>query len=389
MSDSSPRPRTISARSPADTGAPERRVRVLHVVLSLHPGGTERLVVDMVRRAPSWVDPRVICLDDAGPWAGSLEEMDVPVVALHRRPGFQPSLGLRIARLAAAQDVDVLHAHQYTPFAYAALAKLLRPKLRLVFTEHGRLADAPPSQRRRFANAFLGRVPGRFFAVSDELRRFLEAEGFPAGRFEVLPNGIDLGAVPSAAARSQARETLGIREDALLVGTAARLDPVKGLDVLLAAFALVRAQHATARLVILGEGPERAALERAIAVRDLSSAVRLTGHRADVRDLLPGFDLYVNSSTYEGVSLTILEAMAAALPVVATAVGGNGEVVEDQRTGVLVPARDPEALARTVAMLLGDPVRRRALGDAGRIRVEQRFAFERMMSMYLAAYLPE
>ena len=377
----------MNAERGEPAGTPTRRVRVLHIVLSLHPGGTERLVVDMVRRAPTWVEPRVACLDDAGLWAASLEEMDVPVVALHRRPGFRPELALKIARLAGAHDVDVLHAHQYTPFAYASLAKLLRPKLRLVFTEHGRLADAPPSPRRRIANAFFGRVPGRFFAVSDELRRFLEREGFPAGRLEVLPNGIDLGPVPSPAARARAREALTVREDELLVGTAARLDPVKGLDVLIAAFALVRARSPQVRLVVLGEGPERAALERQIEERGLSEEVRLAGHRADVRELLPAFDLYVNSSTYEGVSLTILEAMAAALPVIATSVGGNGEVVEDGRTGILVPARDPDALATAMIALLADPGRRRALGDAGRARAEQRFAFDRMMSMYLAAYL--
>jgi glycosyltransferase involved in cell wall biosynthesis len=362
---------------------------VLHVVLTLRPGGTERLVVDMVRRAPAWVESSVLCLDEPGPWAAALEELDVPVTALHRRSGFRPELGARIARWASAHRVDVLHCHQYTPFVYGALAKLLRPSMRLVFTEHGRLADAPPSPRRRWANAFLGRIPGRFFAVSDELRRFLEVEGFPPGRLEVLPNGIDLGPVPSAATRARAREALGAGADELLVGSAARLDPVKGLGTLIAAFARVKEEHPSARLVILGEGPERAALEREIVAQDLEDAVRLAGHRPDVRDLLPAFDLYVNSSTYEGVSLTILEAMAAALPVVATAVGGNGEVVEDGVTGVLVPSRDALRLAARMSALLDDPVRRRTLGDAGRSRAEQRFAFHRMLSMYLAAYLAD
>jgi hypothetical protein len=182
----------------------------------------------------------------------------------------------------------VLHAHQYTPFAYAALAKLLRPKLHLVFTEHGRLADAPPSPRRRIANAFFGRIPGRFFAVSDELRRFLESEGFPAGRFEVLPNGIDLGAVPSPAARARARETLTAREDELLVGTAARLDPVKGLDVRLRRSPSMRTRQPLAR-PRNGLGTDR----RRAALSDRSRSGRLcrasVGHRADVRDLLAGF----------------------------------------------------------------------------------------------------
>lgn len=204
----------------------------------------------------------------------------------------------------------------------------------------------------------------------------------------MLPNGIDLGAAPSAADRARARQALGADDDTILLGTAARLDPVKDLGSLVAAVARLRGAHPGARLAILGEGPERASLEREIAARRLGAAVRLFGHRGDVRELLPGFDVYVNSSTYEGVSLTILEAMAAALPVVATAVGGNPEVVEDGRTGLLVPARDDARLADALGALLADPARRRSLGEAGRTRAEERFAFERMMSMYLEAYLP-
>lgn len=362
------------------------RVGVMHVVLSLAPGGTERLVVDMVKRAPEWVSPSVACLDEPGAWAAQLVERGIPVTTLGRRPGFHPSLGRALAGLAAARDAQVLHCHQYTPFVYGALAKLARPRTRLVFTEHGRLADAPPSPRRRIANAFLARVPGRFFAVSAELRRFLEAEGFPRGRIEVLPNGIDLLAPPAPADRTRARRTLALGEADLVLGTAARLDPVKDLRTLVAALDRVRSAHPSARLVILGEGPERGAIESEIRARELGGAVVLAGHRSDVRDLLGGFDLYVNCSTYEGVSVTILEAMAAALPVVATAVGGNGEVVDDGRTGVLVPARDPERLAETLSALLADGPRRRALGAAGRERAEERFAFERMLSMYLQAY---
>jgi glycosyltransferase involved in cell wall biosynthesis len=367
---------------------PPATVRVMHVVLALRPGGTERLVVEMARRAPRWIEPSVACLDEAGEWAAILEERGIPVTTLGRRPGFHPGLGGRLAQLAHARDAHVLHCHQYTPFVYGALAKLARPRTRLVFTEHGRLADAPPSSRRRLANAILGRVPGRFFAVSAELRAFLEAEGFPRGRVEVLPNGIDLGPPPSAEGRARARHALGVDEDAILLGTAARLDPVKDLRVLVAAVARLRVARAPIRLVILGEGPERASLEREIAAHDLGAAVLLAGHRPDVRDLLPGFDIYVNSSTYEGVSLTILEAMAAALPVVATAVGGNPEVVEDGRTGLLVPPRDAARLASALGALIADPARRRSLGEAGRKRAEERFAFERMMSMYLEAYLP-
>jgi glycosyltransferase involved in cell wall biosynthesis len=364
----------------------ERPLRVLHVALALNPGGAERLVVDLASRAPAGIEAAVCCLDEVGSWARGLQERGVPVIALGRRPGFHPSLALRLARILSARQVDVLHCHQYTPFVYGSLAKLLRPRTRLVFTEHGRLSDAAPSTRRRRANAWLGRIPGRFFAVSDELRGFLEAEGFPAGRLEVLPNGIDPGSPPAAADRVRSRAALDLPEGVPVVGTAARLDPVKDLPSLVAAFARLRERLPSVRLVVVGDGPERGRIEREVSSRGLAAAVSLPGHRADVRALLPGFDLYVNCSTYEGVSLTILEAMAAGLPVVATRVGGTPEVVVDGETGLLVPPRDDAALEAALADLLADRERRIRLGAAGRARVEQRFAFDRMMSMYRKAW---
>lgn len=361
-------------------------VRVLHVALALNPGGAERLVVELATRAPAGVASAVCCLDERGAWADDLESRGIRVFNLGRRPGFRPGLAWRLARLAAAEGIHVLHCHQYTPFVYGALARLAHPRLRLVFTEHGRLADAPPSPRRRLANRLLSRTPGRFFAVSDELRRFLETEGFPPRRMEVLPNGIDPGPRPGAAERASARRTLGLPGDASVIGTAARLDPVKDLPRLVEAFAAVRAAHPAARLVILGDGPERGAIEAARDRVGAGDAVLLPGHRADVRTLLPGFDLYVNCSTYEGVSLTILEAMAAGLPVAATAVGGTPEVVVDGATGRLVPPRDTAALAAALAGILADPARAAGLGEAGRRRMEERFSFDAMMSMYVKAW---
>ena len=364
-------------------------VRVLHVALTLNPGGTERLVVDLAARAPAGIEAAVCCLDERGAWAADLEARGIAVHTLSREPGFHPGLGVELARLAGAQRIDVLHCHQYTPFVYGVVAKLARPRLRLVFTEHGRLAAAPPSPRRRLANAALSRAPGRFFAVSAELRRVLETEGWPPGRLVVLPNGIDPGPLPAPGDRAAARATLGLPADAPVAGTAARLDPVKDLGTLLEAFAIVRATLPDARFVILGDGPERHALETARNRLGLGSSVLFAGHRSDVRQLLPGFDLYVNCSTYEGVSLTILEAMAAGLAVVATSVGGTPEVVVDGETGLLVPPRRPDALATALVRGLGEGGLRRSLGERGRARLTERFSFDAMMSMYVRAWRGE
>ena len=368
-------------------GALPRPIRVLQLVLSLAPGGTERLVLEIAKRLPPPFASVACCLDFRGAWAEEMEQHGIPVFTLGRTPGFHPSLGRRIARLVEREGIDVVHCHQYSPFVYTCIAKLLRPRTRVIFTEHGRLSDTPISLKRRLVNGWLGRIPNRSFAVCRDLRRFLVAEGFPASRLEVAYNGIELGDVPTPADRGHARAALGLGTGGFVVGTVARLDPVKSLSTLIEAFALVARSVPGATLVIVGDGPEREGLEALAGARNLSASVLFSGHRSDARALLPAFDVYANSSLTEGVSLTIVEAMAAALPVVATSVGGNPEVVAADRTGALVPPRDPHALAAAIASLAADEGRGRAWGTEGRRTAEDRFPFDRMLDLYAGAYL--
>jgi glycosyltransferase involved in cell wall biosynthesis len=318
-----------------------------------------------------------------------LDEAGVRVHVLGRRPGFQPGLGRRLARLAEEENCGVLHCHQYSPFVYGCLAKWFSPRLRLVFTEHGRLAGAEVSSKRRIANGLLTRTPGRLFAVCHELRQFLEAEGFPPGRLEVCYNGIDPGDVASPDTRAAARRLLSLPDDAFAVGSVARLDPVKDLATLLTAFAGLAQARPDARLVLVGDGPERERLEAATRESGLQDRVHFLGARDDVRSLLPGLDAYVNSSTYEGVSLTIVEAMATGLPVVATRVGGTPEVLEHNVNGRLVPAGGADALAAALEDLAGSEAERRRLGRAARETVERRFRFDDMRDTYARAYAGE
>jgi glycosyltransferase involved in cell wall biosynthesis len=355
---------------------------VLQVVLSLNPGGTERLVVELVKRLRRELSMAVCCLDDEGVWGAALRQEDVAVTALRRRDGFQPQLGRAIARIAAKHRASVVHCHHYSPFVYAAIARVWSPALRIVFTEHGRLSDAPPSAKRRTANRVLAHAPREVVTVSSELKQHLVAEGFPTSKVSVIYNGIDVGGVPGNDLRMRMRRELGVPSDALVVGTVARLDPVKDLATLVRATAL---QQASVRLVIVGDGAERAALEATAHDIGIASRVKFLGHREDARDLLAACDVYANSSISEGISLTILEAMAAGLPVVATQVGGTPEIVDDS-CGRLVPSRDPAALARTLASLAADFPLRQTLGRAARARVEERFTMDRMVREYRDAY---
>ncbi len=357
----------------------------MQLVLSLSPGGTERLVIEICKHLADRVDSVICCLDEPGEWAAELSALGIPVIALGRAPGFQPSLARRIARVIDEHNIEVVHCHHYSPFVYGLLASLLKP-VRLVFTEHGRLSsNSVPSPKRRMVNPLLSLRRSHVCAVSGDLREFMIAEGFPASRVSVLYNGIQPGPRPTPAQRDLARAALGLPHGAFVVGTCGRLVAVKHLDALLRAHGAVLARWPSARTVIIGDGPERASLEALAASLGISDSVVFSGYRADVRSLMPAFDVYANTSRFEGVSLTILEAMAAALPVVATEVGGNPEVVVEGETGLLVPERAP-AIADAITRLASDPRRRRLMGDAGRFRVKKYFSFARMVEEYAAAY---
>lgn len=374
------------AQDPADPGpsVTTRLPKVLQVVLSLNPGGTEKLVLELVKRLQGEVPMAVCCLDQDGAWSDTLRNADIDVTALHRGAGFRPGLGRAIAQFAARHGATVLHCHQYSPFVYGSLARMWRPGLRVVFTEHGRLSDAPPSPKRRVANRFLSRAPRRVFTVSAELKQHLVAEGFSDDRVGVIYNGVDVGPMPSPELRRAWRRELNIPDGTVAIGTIARLDTVKDFGTMIRSVAGA-AQRAPVQLLIIGDGAERQALEREAQACGAPGLIRFLGHRDDARQLLAACDVYANSSISEGISLTILEAMAAGLPIVATAVGGTPEII-DASCARLVPPRDPAVMSAAFELLAVDLDLRTSLGTAARRRVEERFTLDRMVREYRDVY---
>lgn len=380
----------LASRPPADATAyralAPRPPRVMQVVLSLTPGGTEHLVVQICKRLPPEYGTVVCCLDAEGEWAADLQARGIEVRALRRRPGFHPLVGREIAQFAAEREIDVLHCHQYSPFVYGRIAAMWNRRLKIVYTEHGRLSDAPPTWKRRLVNPLLSHFDGSIVAVSHELRDYMIDSRFPRERVRVIHNGIEAGQAATSLDRRRARMQLGLDERAFVVTTVARLDPVKDLVALLDAFAFVRKRVPMARLVIIGDGPERQRLEARAQQEDLAGSVQITGYRADVRALLPAADVYASSSISEGVSITILEAMATGIPVVATAVGGTPEILSDGTGGILVPSREPVRMARAIVSLAQEPARRIALAAAARRRLEASFTIDRMVDDYARSY---
>jgi glycosyltransferase involved in cell wall biosynthesis len=350
--------------------------------------GAEVLVTEIIRRLGSRLDPIVICLDGIGQLGERLLAQGVPVLALGRRPGVDLPLSRRLARELGRRRIDVVHAHQYTPFFYSALAKLqLRRRPHLIFTEHGRHYPDVVSARRRMANrVLLSRMADEITGVCQFSATSLAGvDGFGGRRIHVIENGIDIPAMKPHRAATRAR--LGLDPHRQYVICVARFHPVKDHDTLLRAFSIAARAHPDTDLLLVGTGPLDQALERQAAALDIQSRVRFLGVRNDVPALLSAADVFAMTSVSEAASLTLLEAMAAALPVVVTDVGGNPEIVRDGVDGALVPRGDAVAAARALQALLADPAARASMGAAARRRVCEHYRLETTVQNYYERYV--
>ena len=351
------------------------RLRVAHVTQGLEVGGQERLLVEMARHRDrnrfEWI---VVVLGGRGPLAEALEAANVRVLFLDAPTGLRPGLCRRLARWLHQERIDVIHTHDDRPLIYGMPAAWWAGIGRRIHTHHhGRVPQI--GRRQLWLIRLAARFATRFVCVSHDSARFMIEQGIAEARVRTLWNGVDLGRFslqgPSAAGS---------------VVTVARLSPEKDVANLLRAAAKVVAASPDVRFEIAGDGPCRDELRQLAAELHLTDNVIFHGEVKDIPALLARARLFVLPSQTEGISLTLLEAMARGLPLVTTSVGGNPEVVEAGNTGLLVPPRDPEALAEAISALIANPERGRQMGLAGRQRVENCFDIRKMMAQYEALY---
>ncbi|QDT14164.1 glycosyltransferase [Alienimonas californiensis] len=374
---------------------------------SLDVGGAEVLVARTAAAlAPAGAGPRVrfafACLDRAGTMAEELAAAGHPVETLDRRAGLDLRCARRVREWAADRRVDLLHAHQYTPFVYAALSRLPPTRRALggppiLFTEHGRFHPDLPSRKRAAFNRLALRRRDRVVAVGEGVKRALiDNEGLPAERIRVIYNGVDLApyaAEPDAAAaehRAAVRGEFGVPDDNFLAVQVARLDPIKDHATAVRAVREAnRAEGRRVRLLVVGEGPERGRVEEVIRAEGAGDFVTLAGLRRDVPRLWAAADCGLLTSVSEGIPLTVIEAMAAGRPVVATDVGGLREVLGGARVescGRLAGAGDAAALGAALREFADAPAAAATLGTVGRRRAFERFGEDRMVEAYAELY---
>lgn len=357
--------------------------------------GAEVLVRQIIEQLGDKISPTILCLDAVGKIGEQLIEKGVPLTVLDRQPGMDMGVAKRMAEVVKQKQIQVLHAHQYTPFFYSALGRLRhRMPAKILFTEHGRHYPDIVSWKRRLANkALLQRYADKVTACCDFSTKALHSiEGFP--KAFTLANGVDLAELPARGddqQTSELRSNLGLDLGRPYAACIARFHPVKDHATLIRGWQHVHQQLPAARLLLVGGGEEEASLREQVATIEkgqsgFQESVQFLGIRSDVPDILRAIDVFTLTSVSEAASLTLLEAMASQCASVVTDVGGNGEHLRQGVDGFLVPRADDRALGGKLIELLTNKELAQKMGRSAREQVQQNFNLSTAVEHYYQLY---
>lgn len=379
------------AKPPGGTREPPL---VAHIVYRLDYGGLENGLVNIINRMPEGrYRHAIICLTRYSDFRKRIKRPDVQVFALDKREGKDLLAYWRLWRLLRRLRPAIVHTRNLAALDCVPVAFLAGVKGR-VHGEHGRDIFDIDGQNKKYIllRRLCAPFVHTFIPMSRDLERWLERTvRIGTGKIRQIYNGVDTDRFhPPAGAREAPPDTAPADGGTFVIGTVGRMEPVKDPGTLIDAFAILvdamGSAGARLRLVLVGDGPLRPALEQKVRDMGLATQVWFAGARNDVPAVLRRLDLFVLPSLAEGISNTILEAMASGLPVVATAVGGTPEIVSDGRTGTLVPPADAGEMARAMGRYAADRDLAQRHGREARARLENEFSLSEMVNRYLAVY---
>ncbi len=364
-------------------------IRVMQITHDLAIGGLQRVVVSICRNIDrERFSVSVLCLRAKGELAHELETMGVPVFLLPQKPyGTDYFSFLKVASILRREGTEVIHSHNKQPFLDGTMGSLFAgSRFRIVNTEHGR--TYPDKRRYLLAERVASHFVYRIAAVSDKTRQDLMTyQKISSKKIITVTNGIDGELFDKKIDREVKKKDLGISGRYPILGIGARLVREKGIEYLLEAIPELRKQYPRILLLIAGTGPCEDKLKRMTITLGITDQVSLIGARMDMPELLKVFDLYVLPSLSEGMPLSLLEAMAARCPIVATNVGGVPDIITNGYNGMLVDPCDIKALAKAILDIMGDDEKRKHFCERGRLLYEQKYSAAAMTRSYEKLYL--
>lgn len=366
-----------------------QKIKVLHVVHSLNVGGLENGVVNLINKSnDEHFIHEICCLTKSGD-AGSRLEKSVKIHEMHKRGGNDWRMIPMLTNLIREVKPDIVHTRNWGTIDGIVAAKI-RGVSAIIHGEHGWNIDDPQGRnfKRRMVRRMLsGAAVDRFVVVSEDIRRWMvDSIGIKDTKITKILNGVDMKRFYPGN-KNGARRALGFSEKDVLIGTVGRLDPIKDQQLLLQAFSHLQGDGNELRLILIGDGPEKRSLESIKEKLPCKDRIVFLGERNEVEKILPALDMFVLSSKNEGMSNTILEAMAVGLPVVATSVGGNLELVTRGKTGLFFEPGDIRGLAEALKFYISHEEEKRLHGANGRRKAEQHFSLSRMVEEYETLYV--
>lgn len=353
--------------------------KIVHILYSFDTGGLEKGIATLIQNSSPDFTHIIISLTTQGSSVSLLPE-NTEVIALHKKPGNSLPFILKLTKILKEINPDIVHTRNWSGMDGILAARLASIK-NIVHGEHGwDMADPfGKNFRRRLVRRFFSRWVKEYTCVSNRIAEWLTNDlniNKPVTR---VYNGVDTEKYYPG--KSHLCKEYNIPDTELLIGIVARLDPIKDHQTLFQAFMLVQNKVPEARLIIVGDGPERETLEN-----NVSKGILLTGNRTDIPDVLRAFDLFVLSSLNEGVSNTILEAMASGIPIVATRVGGNIEIVENCCYGIHIDPQNPQELAKALLYYLENKMIMKQHGKRAREKAVKDFSIQSMILGYESVY---
>ena len=364
----------------------------MNVVPTLLCGGTETQFMTLARSLDDRFDVRFACLRRWGPFVDELADRGIPLEE-YQVTTFRSSSAVRqqvrFARDVRRQGIDIVHTYSFYGNVFAVPpGRVAAPVVVASIRDRGLYLSKMQLRVQRY----VCRLADRVLVNADAVKQWLVKDGFPAARITVIPNGVDLSRFVTTGNPAELRRSLGVAEDAPLVGVVSRLHRLKGIEDFLDAATIVAAKHPAARFLVIGQPSpvdniayleELMARAQALGIGD---RVIFTGLRSDVPTLLAAMNVSVMPSLNEALSNVLLESMAAGAPVVATDVGGTTEALRDGENGVLIPPSNAAGMASAIDALLSNPARARALGQAARQDIAAKFSLDRMVAATAVLY---
>jgi sugar transferase (PEP-CTERM/EpsH1 system associated) len=361
----------------------EKKINVMHVLPSLEIGGMENGVVNLVNGLNrSIYKPLICCLEREGKFRKRLKD-DVKIYNLKQKAGLRYQLPIALMNIFKNEEINIVHTHNFYTCLYGVIAAYMAKVPVIIHGEHGLVLQ--DKYRRKIVVKYLTNFADTIVSVSNDLKRKIVRDvGIKKNKIVLIENGIDIGKYDSRLSRADFYSIPGIKKGDIVIGSVGRMIPVKDYKTLIFAFEKAVKRISKLKLLLVGDGPSKEELE--ILSEDLGVEDKFAGTRNDVNKLYTRMDIFALSSLSEGMSNVVLEAMASKLPVLATEVGSNNELIDNGKTGYLVPVASPDELAKKICLLSSDLKNARKMGKAGYERIKARYSLAVMITKYEKLY---